>query len=305
MNKKITDRKWLIYLLVALCALFWGLSFFQTTVALKSLEPMQLLAMRWTISAVIFLLLGAIGVIKIKLKGKKLWKLGIAGVLQPSVYSIFETNGINLTTTSESSIFIATIPLAVLIIGRLFLNKRYSIRVIAAIIIAFSGVAICVVFSPNFSLGGKGVGYLLLMCSVTTGALYCYVSSWVADEFSSMEITFGISIIGALFFNCISFAQGYGLSGYVMCAGDLELLIAVVFLGVCCSCICYMIFNYALGVLPTAIASNLVGNSTTAIGVISGVLFAGDAFGWYVVVGLLLTISGIVVSSLENDKCSK
>ena len=302
MTGKIMDKKWLMYILVAVCALLWGFSFFGTTVALQKIEPMQLLAMRWTIAAVIFLILAALGVVKLKLKGKNWKALLVVGLLQPSFYSIFETNGINLTTTSESSIFIATIPLMVLIIGGLFLHKKYSWKVAVAIVMAFAGVIICVVFSPNFSLGGKGVGYMVLMGAVLMGALYCYASNGASSDFGSLEMTFGMAIIGAIFFNCISFAMGYGFEGYKICLGDGKMFMAVLFLGICCSCLCYMIFNLVLGALPTAIASNLIGNSTTAIGVLTGVIFAGDPFGWYTIVGLILTLSGIILSSLETEK---
>ena len=111
MKERITDKKWFVYALVPLCALCWGFSYLGITVTLKSLEPIQLLAMRWTVSALIFLLLAACRVIKIQYKGKDIKLVLTVGILQPCIYSIFETVGVKLTTTSESSIFIATIPL--------------------------------------------------------------------------------------------------------------------------------------------------------------------------------------------------
>ena len=54
MKERITDKKWFVYALVPLCALCWGFSYLGITVTLKSLEPIQLLAMRWTVSALIF-----------------------------------------------------------------------------------------------------------------------------------------------------------------------------------------------------------------------------------------------------------
>lgn len=302
MKEKITDKKWFIYALVPLCALCWGFSYLGITVTLKSLEPMQLLAMRWTVSALIFLILAACKVIKIKYKGKDIKLVLTVGVLQPCIYSIFETVGVKLTTTSESSIFIATIPLMVLIIGSLVLHKKNSKRTILAIMMAFTGVVICVAFSPNFSLGGKGLGYLILFCAVLTGALYTYSSSRAAEQFDAVEVTFSISVMGGIFFNCVSFAMGYGFSGYKACLTDMKLLIGVLFLGTCCSCLCYLIFNYVLGKLPTAIGTNLVTNSTTAVGVISGCVFAGDPFGWYTVAGVALTITGVCLSSVGNKE---
>ena len=302
MKEKITDKKWFLYALVPLCALCWGLSYLGITVTLEKLEPIQLLAMRWTVSALIFLILAACRVIRVHFKGKDIKLVLAVGILQPCIYSIFETVGVKLTTTSESSIFIATIPLMVLIIGSLILHRKNSRRTVFAIMMAFAGVIVCVAFSPNFSLGGKGLGYLLLLCAVLTGAFYTYTSSKAAEQFDAIEVTFSISVMGGIFYNCVSFAMGYGFSAYRACLTDMKLLGGVLFLGIFCSCLCFLIFNFVLGKLPTAVATNLVTNSTTAVGVISGCAFAGDPFGWYTVVGVALTITGVCISSLGNKE---
>lgn len=302
MKEKITEKKWFIYALVPLCALCWGFSYLGTTVALASLAPMQLLSLRWTVSALIFIILSALRIVRINYKGKDIRLILMVGILQPCIYSIFETMGIKLTTTSESSIFIATIPLMVLLIGSLFLHRKNSKKTIAAIAMAFAGVVICVAGSPGFSIGGKGTGYLLLLGAVITGALYSYAGSKAAEQFDAIEVTFGISIMGCIFFNCISFAMGYGVSGYQACFTDAELLAGVLFLGMCCSCLCYLIFNFVLGKLPTAIGTNMIANSTTAVGVISGCSFAGDPFGWYTVAGVALTIAGVCLSSVQDKE---
>ncbi|MFQ9892013.1 MAG: DMT family transporter [Emergencia sp.] len=302
MKEKLTEKKWFIYAIVPVCALSWGLSFLGTTVTLKKLDVIQLLAARWTVSALIFLFLALFGILKVRFRGKNIKLVLLTGLLQPCIYSIFETMGIKLTTTSESSIFIATIPLAVLLIGSIFLGHKNSRRTICAIIMAFTGVVVCVVFSPEFSLGGKGLGYLCLLGAILSGALYSYCSSKASAEFNTIEVTFSISILGAIFFNGINFAMGYGFSGYKICFSDGGTLAGVLFLGIFCSCLCYLIFNFVLGKLPTAIGSNVVANSTTAVGVISGCFLGGDPFGWYTVAGLALTITGICISSLGDSR---
>lgn len=297
--KGLAEKKSVLIIMIVFLALFWGMSFFATTVAVEKLAPMQLLAMRWSISAVIFIILIATGRIRIKIKGGTFKYLLITGMLQPCIYSIFETNGIAMTSTSESSIFIATIPCAVLIFGFVFFHKKVSIKVIVSILMAFTGVVICTVFSPNFSLGGKWQGYLVLLGAIAAGGFYSHAGSKASEHYNTMEVTAIISIMGGIFFNVISAVMGYGLEGYVICFHDAKFAIAVLFLGVCCSCLCYLIFNFALGHMQAAIATNMSASSTTAIGVISGVLFAGDPFGWFTVVGLSLTITGVWLSSQE------
>jgi len=95
--------------------------------------------------------------------------------------------------------------------------------------------------------------------------------------------------------------MGYGFSGYTACLEDRGLLAGVLFLGICCSCLCYLIFNYVLGKLPTAIATNLVANGTTAIGVLAGCVAGGDPFGWYTVIGVGLTITGVCLSTTDRN----
>ena len=139
MDGKITDQKWFIYALVPICALMWGMSYLGTTVTLEHLAVMEVLALRWTVAAVLFLVLMAFRMVKVNYKGKNVKAVLLVGILQPCIYAIFETLGIKYTTTSESSIFIATIPLMVMLIGALIFHQKTSRKTMAAIFIAFCG----------------------------------------------------------------------------------------------------------------------------------------------------------------------
>lgn len=302
MVEKFLDKKATVYILAVICSSFWGFSFLGTKVALEAIDVLPLLALRWTVSALIFILLWAFRLIKVNFRGKDIRILIILGLVQPCFYSIFETTGIKYTTPSESSIFIATIPLMVIITGVLFLHKKASLRTTVAIIIAFTGVALCVGFSPAFSIGGKWFGYLSLFIAVTLGGFYSHVSSKAAENFNSMEATMVISIMGAVFFNIINFAGGYGFSGYKACFGDSRIFLSVLFLGACCSCICYILYNFVLGRLPAAIGSNLTANMTTVVGIMSGVIFVNDPFGWYTIIGVLMTLTGIYISTTGKNR---
>lgn len=286
-------------LLILILALFWGMSFLATTIAVEELSPVQLLSMRWTISALIFVVLICAGKIKIRFRTGTFRYVVLTGALQPCIYSIFETNGIAMTSTSESSIFIATIPCASLIIGMAFLHKKSNWKVILSIIIAFTGVVICTVFSPGFTLGGKGAGYMMLIGAIITGGLYSHACNKAGETYNTLEITGVMSIMSGIFFNVISLAMGYGFTGYATAIHHMDTGFAVLFLGIFCSCICYLIFNYVLGKVEPAVATNLSANSTTAVGVVSGVMIAGDPFGWFTIIGLALTITGVWLSSRE------
>ena len=300
--QKFTESKIFLYGMIPVCSLCWGFSFLGTKVVLESLDTIQLLAVRWTVAAMVMAALAALKIIKVSFRGKPMKWLLVTGLIQPCIYAPFETIGIHLTTTSESSIFIATIPLVVLILGQMFFHKPTSLRTKGAILLAFAGVIICVVFSPTFSLGGKMTGYLMLIATILAGAMYSCASSQVSAHYNTAETTFIMAMFGCVFFNFVNFARGNGLDAHIACLADGKTLAGVLFLGIGCSCVCYLIYNYVLGRLPMAIATNLVANSTTAIGVLAGCMLAGDPFGWYTVLGLGMTITGIVLSSSQKSE---
>lgn len=297
-NSFFEDKK--LVLMMGFLAIFWGMSFFGSNVALKYMNTFQILAVRWTVSMCIFLILIAVGRIRIHMDKNLPWLI-LTGIFQPCIYSIFETEGVRLTSTSECSIFIAAIPGTVLLTGMLFLKKKSSMKIVTGIVMAFIGVVICVAFAPGFKISAKMEGYLILLGAVLSGAIYAHCSGKAGETYNTLEVTAIISIAGGVFFNLVSIITGNGFTGFAEASKSFGAFCSVMFLGVFCSCLCYLIFNYILGRMNTAVATNISASSTTAVGVISGVLFAGDPGGWYTFVGLALTISGLWISGSDTS----
>lgn len=286
-----------IYIAFITIAVFWGLSFYATIIALRKLSTFQVLQMRWGISAVIFLILIAVRKVRLPHRPAELKYAVLAGLLQPCVYSMFETPGIGLTSSSESSLFIATIPCMTLIFGILFFHRKARPLLLLGITAAFGGVLINTLFSPSFSAGGKLTGYFLLTGAVITGGLFSHASSRASETCSSMQITALMSLMAGGFFSAINALKGDFLQSIRLTFSDSPTLTAVLFLGVGCSCLCYLGFNYVIGRMNPAAASNISASLTTTVGVVSGILFAGDPFGWFTLAALGLTICGVLLSS--------
>ena len=299
MTENSKENKALRYTLFVILALLWGLSFLGTKVALAELDPIELLAVRWGMSLVLFCLLIGLRIIKVSYKGKNIRLLVLAVLVQPCIYAILEAWGINLTTSSESSIFIAVVPLMVVLESFVLFKQKVSARTGLGIVIGFAGVLTAVIFSPDFSAGSKLTVYLFLLGTVTVGALYSLLSNRLGKEFSTMETTFGLAIGGGLFFNVLSLLQGNGLHPYKVFLAGGQTMWAVIYLGVGCSFAAYIIFNYTLSRLKAELATCIQTNSITVIGVIAGIVFGGDAWGWYTILGMLMTIAGIVIASRD------
>ena len=294
-------KKIIIYVAMLACGIFWGLSFFATTVIVKIASPIEVLSVRWMISAIIFLILIALGKIRIDLRKKGTVYVILTGLCQPFLYSLFETPGIQHTSTSESSIIISTIPCITLIVGALFFRKRLRLPAICSIVMAFAGIVICTVFSPAFSLSGKWIGYVFLFCACTLSGFYSNLSSRSSETHSSLEITAIMCIMSGFSFQIISLFMGNGLRCWGTLLSSADSALSVLLLGIFCSCVCYILLNYALQYLHPAIATNCTASISTSVGVISGIVAAGDPFGWYIVAGLGITLTGVILASITSD----
>ena len=302
LNNTTTEKKGISGKMIAAALLAsgaWGFSFIATDILLETYSPVQVQALRWPIAALVFAVLGLTGVVKMDFRGKpKKWILLTAAV-QPCLYAIFETYGVAFTSASMSSIFIATIPCMTLILGMLFFHRHTEKIGIIGILLAFVGVVICTVGGGgDFAAGGKLFGYLLLIGAVFLGAVYSQFSAEASRHYTAIEITAMMTFAGALWFVPLNFIMGYGAETYTLLATDWRLVLGALFLGVACSSGGYFGFNYVIGkAKDPAIAGNIVESLITVIGVTAGVLLRGDTAGLYTVIGVAVTLTGVIISS--------
>ncbi len=295
-------------LLVLITSSFWGLSFTASNLLLRTMDPIMILQVRWTIASVIFGAMILAGKLKFSLRGPGVKFLVLTAFLEPCIYSIGETYGLQQISPSLCSIFVATIPCMSLIQGVLFFHRKAGWKRVAAILLAFTGVGITVVFAPGFQAGGRVVGYLLMLGAVIVGGLYSHSSSRASRDYDAASITAMMAFEGMVWFHLIGFIKGDGLSGWRLAFSEPMNAAAVLFLGICCSAGCYLAYNKLLAYLEPSAVNNLSGSSTTVIGVIAGILLAGDSWGVYTVAGLALTLLGVWLTSrdlgLEEDHAS-
>lgn len=298
--KTQSQTKPTVYLTAIICSVFFGMTFLGAKVALEQLDAIQVLACRWTLAFVLFAIAVMLGIIKVDYRKKPIWMVIVMAFIQPCISTICETCGIDLTTTSESAIMYAMIPMAVVLISRIFLKQRISPLVGSGIVVSFLGVFIAIAFGGD-GFGGNVLGYLILLCMVITGALFIIVSGRISDKFNAMERTFMMTALATVWFNGFNIARGKGFDGFMICFQDLKTGLAILFLGAVGSFMCYILLNYIVGKMPAAQASSIQVNITSLTGVVTGILFQGDPFGWYTVVGMVMIIAGVIACNMPSE----
>lgn len=293
--------KKIVYIAAVIESILFGLTFLGAKIALTELDAIQVLACRWTIAFLLFSILLIFRVIKVDYKGKPVKLVILMAFVQPCVNTICETYGIDLTTTSESAIIYAMIPMAVVLISVIVLRHKITPLVGVGIILSFAGILISIVFGDGFSLGGKAIGYLYLLGMVLTAAICTILSGRIADRFSPMERTFAMAALGGFLFNLLNLARGKGFVCYVICFQEPKVGLAALFLGAMGSFTSYILFNYVVANMPAPQASALQVNLISLTGVVTGILFQGDSCGWYTVIGMVLVIVGVVMANMQGD----
>jgi drug/metabolite transporter (DMT)-like permease len=116
-----TQNHILTYLALATAVLFWGLSFVATKIALQSFTPFCLIFFRFFAAALFFIiLLWRTGFPALTAKNIK--SLALLAIMQPGLYFLFETTGLQYTSATKTSLIIATIPIVVLVFSAIFIK---------------------------------------------------------------------------------------------------------------------------------------------------------------------------------------
>ncbi len=298
-NGKGSDNLMMILFLFAMVSIGWGVAFLSLAVLLQTMAPIQVLACRWSITALVFLILVLAGKIRLRLRGKNLAFLFLAGLFEPCAYSILEAYGIKMTSASTSAIFVATIPSMTLILGILFFRHKADGRLVLSLLVTFSGVVIATFFSPAFSVGGTRAGMLCMAFGVVAASLYSLSSKKASEDFDAGSVTAIMAFEGAVLFNIIAFARGFGLETFTLPFQSGALAGHMLFLSLFCAFGSYFCYNRLLQHVDAALANNIAGSLSTIIGVVAGILFMGDLWGWYTVVGLVITLAGVWLSTMR------
>lgn len=293
------------YILVIISSVLFGLIFLCAKIALEELDVIQVLACRWTIAFIMFSLLILLKVIQVNYKGKPVKWIFLLIIIQPCTTTIFETIGVDLTTTSESAIIYAMTPIVVTLISAVVLRRKTTLLVYAGIVLSFAGVVVATVFGEDFSIGGKIIGYLFMLGGVLFASIYTILSGDISDKFTAIERTFAMSAAGCIWFNMINVARGKGFDCFVVCLREPEIGVVILFLGAVASFGGYMMFNYAISKIPPSQVSMLNVNLMTITGVVSGIIVQGDLFGWYTVIGLAMVVIGVIAANLKTDSAYK
>lgn len=277
----------------------FGFSFMFSRIALKTATPFIMLMYRFVLA---FLVLNAVALfsartkrtdwLRFSLRGRSLWKLLLLGLVQPVLYFLCESYGIDMTNATVSGVIIALIPIVALAAGAALMGENPSLMQVLFSLMSIAGV---VVMTLQQSAGGaiRPLGVVLLIGAVVFGAAFNMMSRKLSADYSPLERTYVMMMVAAVAFTSLAVMENRTQPAALLVPlREPSFLLSMLYLSLLSSILAFMCLNYAANVLPVSKTTAFC-NVTTVLSVFAGVVFLGESISLVSVIAAVVIIIGV------------
>jgi drug/metabolite transporter (DMT)-like permease len=278
-----------------LFATIFGFSFMFSKVALDYISPIGLIAYRFLVAFLAFETLRRFKVVEIRFQRSHFKYLFWVAFFQPILYFLFETYGLQLTTSGEAGMMIALIPIVVTLLSAIILKESPNPIQIVFILLSVSGVLFIQLSKSEAGISFEALGFFLLLGAVLAAALFNIASRNASKVMKPYEVTYFMMMFGAVIFNLLYLTElsfDGNLMGYFSNLNHIELILPILYLGTVASIGGFFLVNFALSKAPAHITS-IYSNLSTIVAVIAGALLLNEPLQYYHLIGSLMIVSGV------------
>ena len=288
----------LYHLLAFFVAAVWGVSFVSTSKLLDAgIQPTEIYIIRFVIAYLVILALTFRKLMSDSLKDEALFM--ICGLCGGSIYYIGENTALQYTLVTNVSLLVTLSPIiTVLLTKMMYKTEQLSKGFIVGSIIAFIGVA-CVIFNSSFNIEVKPLGDLLSIFAAVSFAIYCIVVKKLNARYDTLFISRKIFFYGVITALPFLTFQDHFMDFAIL--KEPVVWMHILFLGVVCSLLAFILWNEAINKLGASRASNYLYFSPV-ITLIASVWLLNENVSIVGYIGCALTISGVIVSEKVKFK---
>lgn len=276
----------------------WAVSFIATKVAVGMVPPLTVVTLRLAISAFCFgLWLTATGWPRWRDK-RWLVHLILLSLLGTGLHYGSQSIGLQWTTASNASIYVATGPVIIALTVALVRRERLTLLEVAGIGVALSGVLVVMGLETLFAfeLTAHLLGDLLVLFSLVTWALFTVFGRELSRQTGASQTVALVTLVGALWMLPIGCAEAE-LRDFSIAAISLEAWLAILFLGVACSFLAVLLYFWALGQSDAQTVGVYLYTIPPLTCVIAS-LYLGEDLGSELWIGSVLVIGGVYITEL-------
>jgi len=276
MTASIDRRKAIVFLLIT--AVLWSTS----GIFLKILnwQPIAVLAGRSLFSGLVFL----VYLRRIPRRFTRWqWVAALSSVLTQFLY----ITAVQMTTAANAIFLQYTAPIYILLLGYWFLREKPSRADWVAMLVIFAGLGLF--FGDSLSPGGF-TGNLLAIVSGVTMALMT-VAMRAQKDGSPAESFLLANMLGLLLGGYFIFQQPWTVANWA----------GIAYLGIFQIGLAFLLYSIAIKVIP-ALETTLIGTLEPILNPIWVFLFIGEMPGPLALVGGLIVLGGVAISSIASAR---
>jgi RarD protein len=281
------------YLLIFLAVIFWGTSFVATKKLLSEIEPVTIIILRLIVASILLCIIAIATKRNFSLNLKSHGWIFILALI--AVFHLWiQVTGLQFTTAANTGWIIGTAPVFMAVMGLIFFKEKISLLSFSGIVLALLGLLMLIGKGDitNISLM-ENKGDLLVLGSAFTWGVYSMVNKKISLTYSPLMTILYLFVIMAIIiipFNLdsetISSVTNLSTVGWAL----------VLFLGLFCSGIAYVIWAQALRDLESAKVGAFL-YLEPLITVFAAWFFLSEEITLLMIIsGLLITIGVIIVN---------
>lgn len=278
------------YLSILGALIIWSSSFVAIKIAYETYPPITLGATRFVAAT---LILGALTLLpknRVRLEKKDILPVAISGLMGITLYAVLQNIAMQWTSASSATLIIASYPIITLLLETLIYKTKLSAVKVIGILIAIGGVVILSYVKAEARQQNELLGIVLLIVAGIAWAFYNFLTKKVVNRYPSISLLFYQTLFGTLFMLPLSLFERAQWQ-----APTLMTFSMMLFLGVFCSVIAFLLYNLGLKKLsPSSVTSML--NLVPIFGVFFSWLLLGERVTLQKVIGGAIVILGVMLS---------
>lgn len=288
-------KKSIIYFILILSTVLWGASYVMSK-ELFLTEP------HITVPIIICFRLLAVVVVFLPFmllthklqpiqKGDLKWFLILAAI-EPFCHNMLETGGVQLVSSSLSSIIIATCPVFIPFAMAAFYKEGLRLRHVLGVVLSVLGIGVMLI-GGNSDMDSSAKGILLLAGAVAMSVAYTLLIAKIVGKYEPLSVTMYQNTFGFIYYIPVILLTSADRLPLLSWSPKMILLIAG--LGILCSMVAYACYNYGVQKVGATRASVFV-NGIPVVTMITAVLIGQETLSAWKALGMFIVIFGIVLA---------
>jgi len=245
----LTSSKAFRYLLILLAIIFWGASFVATKTVLNEIKPVTIIILRLILASTLLTIIALSTKRKFSINFKSHGWIFILALV--AVFHLWiQVTGLQYTTASNTGWIIGTAPIFMAILGFVFYKEKITLLQFLGILVAVAGLLLLIGKGDITNIGLiENKGDLLVLGSAFTWGVYSMVNKKISLSYSPLLTILYLCLMMAAII--IPFNLNTETIDSVINLSFISWM-WILFLGIFCSGIAYVIWAQALRDMESA-----------------------------------------------------